>query len=145
MPLDNRAIDAMRGTSNEAKSFPLYIHDGFDLTKFSNYVAGRKDFVVQDHHSYFVFTSSDKSEPANSHINDVKNGIKNSLQSASNKQHRNLVVDEWSCAISNANGGQTKDFCTAQLNTYAQTSAGWGFWGTTFLVTSKEMFRLTIS
>lgn len=120
----------MRATSDEAKTFPLYVHDGFNLNKFSDYIAGRKDFVVQDHHSYFVFTASDKAKSATQHITDVKGTIDNNLQSASNKQHRNLVVDEWSCSVGHASGQNTEDFCQAQLDVYSRTTAGWSFWGT---------------
>ena len=52
----------MRQAGPTAASFPLYLHDGFDLDRFSYFVANRSDFVVQDHHSYFVFTPADESE-----------------------------------------------------------------------------------
>lgn len=55
-PIDGRVIDTLRKVSPEAAKFPFYIHDGFNLQRFADFVSGRKDFVVQDHHSYFVFT-----------------------------------------------------------------------------------------
>ncbi|THH29640.1 hypothetical protein EUX98_g4554 [Antrodiella citrinella] len=129
IPFYDKAINAMRGVSDAARSFPLYVHDGFDLTKFSSYIAGRQDFVVQDHHSYFVYTASDKAKSASQHTADIKGSIKSQLQSASNKQHRNLVVDEWSCALSaGASASAAEDFCNAQMNTYTSTAAGWSFW-----------------
>lgn len=51
-----RVINTLRKVSPEASRFPFYIHDGFNLQRFADFVGGRKDFVVQDHHSYFVFT-----------------------------------------------------------------------------------------
>ena len=49
------ALSVLRQVSPEAAAFPFYIHDGFDLSRFADYVSTRKDFVVLDHHSYFVF------------------------------------------------------------------------------------------
>lgn len=117
-------------------NIPLYLHDGFDLERFSNYIANRKDFVVQDHHSYFVFTPSDASEPASQHLSDVQGGIADSLRQASLAERRNLVVDEFSCALTDeslqdeADPDQARmDFCTGQIGIYTNTTAGWSFWG----------------
>ncbi|KAI0062333.1 glycoside hydrolase [Artomyces pyxidatus] len=130
-----RAIEALRQTSPEASSFPLYLHDGFDLNRFSNFIAARTDFVVQDYHSYFVFTPSDDSESAHDHTADIKGFIANSLTNASKNQRRNLVVDEWSCALTpksianepDQEGSRTK-FCTGQMGVYTNATAGWSFW-----------------
>lgn len=118
-------------------NLPLYLHDGFDLDRFINYVASRKDFVVQDHHSYFVFTPSDESEPASQHTSDIQGGIADSLRDASLQERRNLVVDEFSCALTGDSLQDESDpdqarreFCTGQVNIYANTTAGWSFWGT---------------
>jgi glucan 1,3-beta-glucosidase len=125
----------MRQVSPEAATFPLYLHDGFDLARFSNYIANRTDFVVQDYHSYFVFTPSDGAEPASQHTSDIESTVSDSLSNASSRQHRNLVVDEWSCALTPQSmlneADQTtarKDFCTGQMKVYANTTAGWSFW-----------------
>lgn len=130
----------MRQVSPAAASFPLYIHDGFDLEQYASYVANRTDFVVVDHHSYFVFTPSDDAEPASQHTADVEGYISTSIATASTQARRNLVIDEWSCALtpqSLANESDPnqsrRDFCTGQMDMYANTSAGWGFWGMTFL------------
>ncbi|KAF9821390.1 hypothetical protein IEO21_00636 [Rhodonia placenta] len=130
-----RAISAMRQVSPAAASFPLYIHDGFDLEQYASYVANRTDFVVVDHHSYFVFTPSDDAEPASQHTADVEGYISTSIATASTQARRNLVIDEWSCALtpqSLANESDPnqsrRDFCTGQMDMYANTSAGWGFW-----------------
>jgi glucan 1,3-beta-glucosidase len=132
---DSKAITKMRETSPAAAQFPIYVHNGFDLQRFSDYVAGRTDFVVQDHHSYFVFTPSDDTEPAAQHTGDIRGPVSDGLDGASKEQHGNLVIDEWSCALtpkSIANEGDPvqarKDFGTGQLEVYTNTTAGWSFW-----------------
>ena len=134
---DSRAIDAMREASPCAKTLPLYMHDGFDLNRFSDFVVGRTDFVVQDHHSYFVFTDSDRMEKASQHTADVRGGIAEAFGQVSDRQHRNLVINEWSCALdwkslqnekSDDVEQDRKDFCMAQLGVYTNTTAGWSFW-----------------
>lgn len=62
--IDDSAIEAMRAVPG-ADKFPLYIHDGFDLSKFAKYVGDRDDFTVVDHHSYVYF----KTHPATPHVN----------------------------------------------------------------------------
>lgn len=133
---DDRAIASMRAISTQAASLPLYIHDGFNLDQFSAYVANRTDFVVVDHHSYFVFTPSDDAEPVNQHTTDVETSIAGSFASASDQTRRNLVIDEWSCALTPQSLSAVSDpdqarqaFCEGQMSVYANTSAGWGFWG----------------
>ena len=127
----------MRQVGPNAASFPLYIHDGFNLAQYSDFVAGRSDFIVQDHHSYFVFTPSDQSESATDHIHDVGGSISDDLLSASERQRRNLVVDEFSCALTDeslANEGDKDSarrlFCEGQMEIYQNETAGWSFWGT---------------
>ncbi|RPD66317.1 glycoside hydrolase [Lentinus tigrinus ALCF2SS1-7] len=130
-----RAIATIRNTSSASKDLPLYIHDGFNLTRFSAFVANRTDFVVQDHHSYFVFTASDASESASDHIQDIHDSIAQDLGAASDHQRRNLVVDEFSCALTDqslngeANPDQARrDFCEGQMQIYQNETAGWAFW-----------------
>ncbi|KAF7793112.1 hypothetical protein EIP86_004220 [Pleurotus ostreatoroseus] len=130
-----QAIDTMRSVSPIAASFPLYIHDGFNLDQFSAYVANRTDFVVVDHHSYFVFTPSDDAESASDHTADVDGAIQASLNNDDLEARDNMVVDEWSCALTDQslqnekNPDQARqDFCTAQANVYTNISAGWSFW-----------------
>ena len=126
----------MRQVDPAAASLPLYIHDGFDLDRFSAFVANRTDFVVQDHHSYFVFTPSDEAEPASQHTSDIYGDIAQSLADASARQQRNLVVDEFSCALTDESLADEpdpikarKDFCQAQVDIYRNNTAGWAFWG----------------
>ncbi|RDB24049.1 Glucan 1,3-beta-glucosidase 3 [Hypsizygus marmoreus] len=131
-----RAITSMRQAPTPmASTFPLYLHNGFDLERFSDYVSQREDFVVQDHHSYFVFTPSDAAEPASDHTHDVQGTIADTLARASDKQRRNIVVDEWSCALtaqSIANEPDKdkarRDFCEGQMDVYTNATAGWSFW-----------------
>jgi glucan 1,3-beta-glucosidase len=132
---DSQAITAMRQSSPGASQLPIYVHNGFDPQRFDDFVASREDFVVQDHHSYFVFTASDDEKPASQHTGDIQGPISATLDRASNKQHGNLVIDEWSCALtpkSIANESDPlqarKDFCTSQMDVYSNTTAGWSFW-----------------
>ncbi|KAG6899493.1 hypothetical protein C0993_009715 [Termitomyces sp. T159_Od127] len=130
-----RAIESMRNVTSTSVSLPLYIHDGFNLDRFSQFAANRTDFVVQDHHSYFVFTPSDSSEPASQHTSDIKGPISKSFTDASFKERRNLFIGEWSCSLtpdSMANEADPdqarKDFCRGQMDVYANAAAGWSFW-----------------
>ncbi|KAG6853441.1 hypothetical protein C0991_004366 [Blastosporella zonata] len=135
-----RMIGSMRNVSPstaaaDPASFPLYIHDGFDLDRFDAFGANRTDFVVQDHHSYFVFTPSDQNEPASQHTGDIRGPISQAFSDASSKERRNLVIDEWSCAltpesISNEpdKDQARRDFGKGQMDVYAATTAGWSFW-----------------
>lgn len=134
--LDTRALDAMRGTSPEAASFPMYLHDGFDLNRFADFIGGRTDFVVQDYHSYYVFTPQDNEESAHDHTADITSWIGNNLSQASDKERRNLVIDEWSCALTpeslskeNDPAAAQQQFCTDQMFVYENATAGWSFWG----------------
>ena len=132
---DTKAINAMRDVSEAAKSLPLYIHDGFNLNRLNKLVASRKDFVVIDTHTYFVFKKSDQTLSVTQHTKDIKSSVLDRLSSASNDQRRNLIVGEWSCASSpgsvkqetNIVGAQ-KAYCNAQLKTFTEAGAGWAFW-----------------
>ncbi|KAG5647194.1 hypothetical protein DXG03_001153 [Asterophora parasitica] len=132
----SRAIESMRqAPTPAAATFPLYVHNGFDLGRCTDYVANRADFIVQDHHSYFVFTPSDEAEPASDHTNDIQGPIADNLAKASAKQRKNLVIDEWSCALTPKSienepdkEAARRDFCKGQMDVYADTTAGWSFW-----------------
>ncbi|KAF8597905.1 glycoside hydrolase [Ceratobasidium sp. AG-I] len=133
-----RVIDTLRKVSPEAAKFPFYIHDGFNLQRFADFVSGRRDFVVQDHHSYFVFTPSDSAKPAAEHISSVDTAVLSALSSASKKARHNIVVDEWSCALTPqslsfvSSGAKQlaarKSFCSQQVSVYLRSTAGWSFW-----------------
>jgi glucan 1,3-beta-glucosidase len=133
-------------------NLPLYLHDGFDLERFSAFVANRPDFVVLDHHSYFVFTPADANEPASSHTTDIEGSIADSLRQASDQARRNVVVDEFSCALTDESlQGETdsdqarQDFCTGQVEIYANTTAGWSFWGKFSDSIAREQLNTDVS
>lgn len=125
-------MDAMRQVS---ATIPLYFHDAFDLNTGAAFVANRTDFVVQDHHSYYVYTASDQSQSAGGHVTDIKGSIRDQYQKQSDIARRNLIQGEWSCALApsslaqatNQSRAQTS-FCTNQMAVYGKTSAGWHFW-----------------
>ena len=126
----------MRAVGPDAAKFPLYVHDGFDLDRFSQYLSRRRDFTVQDHHSYFVYTDSDRQESAVQHAQDIGNTVSSFLQKASDQVHRNMIVGEYSCALTPESMAQNpddgdqarKDFCGGQVDTYASRTGGWHFW-----------------
>lgn len=126
----------MRKATPQGKSFPLYLHDGFNLWRYSHFIGNRTDFIVQDYHSYYVFTPADEREPASQHTTDVQGFISERLEEASWNERRNLVVDEWSCALTDQSlsqeadqEGARREFCSGQMDVYAKAAAGWSFWG----------------
>ncbi|KAK0228429.1 glycoside hydrolase superfamily [Armillaria fumosa] len=128
-------IDMIRSLSSSTASFPIYIHDGFNLSRYSDYVSQRSDFVVQDSHQYYVYTPSDASEPASSHTADIESQVNDMLSNASCHQHGNLYIGEWSCALTPESLGQESDpnwsrinFCTAQMQVFNNDASGWAFW-----------------
>ncbi|KAH8117362.1 glycoside hydrolase superfamily [Phellopilus nigrolimitatus] len=130
-----RAITTMRQTSKEAVTFPLYIHDAFNLGHYSDFVSSRLDFVVEDHHSYFVFDPEDISRNATQESDEVQDTVSSQLSLSSQKQRRNLVIGEWSCALVPSSLAGAKDpvlarqqFCQGQEQVYSNTTGGWHFW-----------------
>lgn len=116
--------------------FPLYIHDGFDLDRFIAYVSAQTpEFIVQDHHSYFVYTPQDNIEPARNHTDDVLTTVAAQLGSSNNSVPHNLIIGEWSCALT---PDSLKDetypqqarraFGLAQEDVYSRTTPGNSFW-----------------
>jgi glucan 1,3-beta-glucosidase len=135
----SNAITKLRQVAPEAASFPFYIHDGFDLGRFADYISTRNDFVVVDHHSYFVFgDANDQKRPAQELVTSLqpaKGSLSEQLLGAASEGRRNMVVDEWSCALSEAalQGstdpvGARQKFCTGQMESYTNATAGWSFW-----------------
>ncbi|CAD6889638.1 unnamed protein product [Tilletia laevis] len=134
-PWYNRTMDAMRNATSYAATIPLYFHDAFKLEKGAKFVANRTDFVVQDHHSYYVYTPSDIALSAKAHIRTISGRISDWMSGQSDVARRNLIVGEWSCALAENSKDQSTDpegdqrkFCEAQRDVYATTSAGWTFW-----------------
>lgn len=135
----NDFLSTLRQLSPEAASFPFYIHDGFDLQRFSDWNAARNDFVVVDHHQYFVFgDEASRDIPINdltTSLTQGDNSVYDQLSSASDATRRNVIVGEWSCALTPEATAQSSDpqeeqrrYCTGQLETYINSTAGWAFW-----------------
>ena len=135
----------MRQRSPGGPNLPLYIHDGFNIQKYATYLSNRSDFVIEDHHSYFVFTPADESEPVSQHTGDVKGPISGDLGTADSKDRENLIIGEWSCALTDqslstqSNPDEARrQFCTTQMGVYTNTSAGWSFWCESCRVSARQ-------
>ncbi|KAJ3796718.1 glycoside hydrolase [Lentinula aff. detonsa] len=116
--------------------FPVYLHDAFDLIRFENYVSAKApDFSVQDHHSYYVYTPQDDVEPADNHTTDVQTTVTAQLASADGTLPHNLIIGEWSCALTPDSMKNESDpqqarrkFCMAQYAAYTRDTPGNSFW-----------------
>lgn len=83
-------------------------------------------------------------------------GISSELIDAATKARGNIVVDEWSCALTGhaLDGLEDKDagrakFCTEQLELYTNVTAGWSFWSKSYLTslmqaTKRKTAKMTI-
>ncbi|KAL9935520.1 hypothetical protein V8E36_005868 [Tilletia maclaganii] len=134
-PWYTNTMDAMRNASSYAATVPLYFHDAFKLEKGARFVANRTDFVVQDHHSYYVYTPMDIGMSAKAHIKKINGQISDWMSGQSDVARRNLIVGEWSCALADISKSQSsqpeadqRTFCEAQRDVYSSVSAGWTFW-----------------
>lgn len=134
-PWYTKTMNAMRNASDYAATVPLYFHDAFQLNKGAKFVSNRSDFVVQDHHSYYVYTSADTKLSAKGHTKAINGQIQQWMATESDVARRNLVVGEWSCALNPASLTSSKnkaqdqqDFCNAQLDVYGDTTSGYMFW-----------------
>ncbi|KAG9016853.1 Glucan 1,3-beta-glucosidase 3 [Tulasnella sp. JGI-2019a] len=126
-------IPLMRAAS---ASMPLYLHDGFQLSKLVPYVTANLDKyqpIIVDNHAYFVFTSSQQNTPITKITTQIQSSTKSSLSSANDKLKGNLVIGEMGCA--NADGQQVsnmdaalKAYCEAQISVYSEVTSGWIFW-----------------
>lgn len=129
------AMDAMRAASPYAKTIPLYFHDAFVLDKGAAFVSKRQDFVISDHHAYYVYTPSDQALSAQGHISKLDGSISNQFEQQSAIARRNLIVGEWSCALAwssiqhskNPDKDQT-EFCQTQQDIWQTKGSGWTFW-----------------
>ncbi|TFK27355.1 cytoplasm protein [Coprinopsis marcescibilis] len=131
----SNAIDTIRQADPDASRLPLYAHNGFDMKRFGPFIAGRKDFVVEDHHSYFVYTDQDRAQTATQHAEDIETNVASTLEEAANETRRELIIGEWSCALtpeslaSDPNQTQARsDFCGVQVDCYTSHTSGWSFW-----------------
>ncbi|GAC97085.1 glycoside hydrolase [Pseudozyma hubeiensis SY62] len=129
------AMDAMRNASSYAKTIPLYFHDAFVLSKGAAFVQSRSDYVVSDHHAYYVYTPSDQALTAQGHITKLDGSIFTQFGKQSSVARRNLIVGEWSCALAWSSIKDSKnpqkdqmEFCQTQQDIWQTTGAGWTFW-----------------
>ncbi|PWN48295.1 glycoside hydrolase [Violaceomyces palustris] len=128
-------MDQIRSINKYTATVPLYFHDAFNLKKGAQFVANRSDFVVQDHHSYYVYTPDDIATSAQGHVSQIKGTILNEMNAQSSVARRNLIVGEWSCALSSLSLAQSSnptkdqtDFCTSQAQVWQESTAGFSFW-----------------
>ena len=137
-PWYNSTMNQMRKVNNYAKEVPLYFHDAFSPNQGAEFASKRTDFVVQDTHSYYVYTKQDQSMTANQHTSQIKGQILTSMQGMAKTARGNMVVGEWSCALNPNSLRSSKhhktaysDFCQAQTDTYRNATAGALFWSWT--------------
>ncbi|WVF72888.1 hypothetical protein IAT40_007706 [Kwoniella sp. CBS 6097] len=134
-----QVLGVLRQVSPEAAAFPFYVNDAFDMGRFADYVSTRKDFVVLDHHSYFVFgDANSQNTPApqlTSSLQPGQGSLSQQIIGAANEGRRNIVIDEFSCALSNQALSASTDavadrrqFCTGQMESYTNATAGYSFW-----------------
>ncbi|EST06233.1 Glycoside hydrolase, family 5 [Kalmanozyma brasiliensis GHG001] len=129
------AMDAMRAASPSAKHIPLYFHDAFNLAKGAAFVSTRNDFVVSDHHAYYVYTPADQALSVQGHIEKLDTSITDKFTRQSKVARGNLVVGEWSCALAESSIRNSKnrqqdqrEFCRTQQEVWQTKTAGWTFW-----------------
>ncbi|WFD30544.1 hypothetical protein MSPP1_001565 [Malassezia sp. CBS 17886] len=134
----NKTMNAMRKVNKHAEDLPLYFHDAFNPSEGAKFAGKRNDFVVQDTHSYFVFTQKDTDTSASQHTSHIQGAIQDSMRTMAGTARGNFVVGEWSCALSpsslKSSGNHRKsssDFCQAQTNAYRNATAGAHFWSWT--------------
>lgn len=130
-----KTMDEMRKVNKQAENLPLYFHDAFKPEKGAKFAGKRSDFVVQDTHSYFVFTESDRSTTAKKHTSKIQNSYQSSLEKLSKTARGNFVIGEWSCALNPQSLSNSKDkdkstaeFCQAQVESYGKAATGYFFW-----------------
>jgi glucan 1,3-beta-glucosidase len=120
------------------------------MSRFADYISTRSDFVVLDHHSCkakvtspltidFVFgDAASQAIPASqltTSLQPAQGSLSDQLIAAATEERRNIVIDEFSCALSQAalEGstdpvGDRRQFCTGQMESYTNATAGWSFW-----------------
>ncbi|WFD03364.1 hypothetical protein MOBT1_002053 [Malassezia obtusa] len=137
-PWYGQTMDKMRKVNSHAEDLPFYFHDAFNPNQGAAFAKKRADFVVQDTHSYYVYTKQDQAMSANKHTSQIKGEILASMQGMAKTARGNMIVGEWSCAL-NPNSlrsvhdkkGSNAQFCQAQTDTYRNATAGALFWSWT--------------
>lgn len=131
----NSTMNEVRKISDDAQMLPLYFHDAFSPQQGSEFAAQRSDFVVQDTHSYFVYTQQDRDMSANTHTKQISGSLEGSMTSQAKKANGKVIVGEWSCALNPKSLSNSKhkkkdesQFCQAQIDTYRDSTAGVLFW-----------------
>lgn len=102
---------------------------------YADFVANRTDFVVVDHHQYFVFAPQDPNESTTHLSAGIRETLSASLRESSTKSRNNVIIGEWSDALSQQSlaketnpVGARQNYSTGQMLTYSNVSAGWSFW-----------------
>ncbi|WVQ64857.1 uncharacterized protein L199_003026 [Kwoniella botswanensis] len=118
--------------------FPLYISDAWDTQHYANFVGGRDDFVVLDHHLYRCFTDQDRQKDGYAHAHDIRSGFKNTLSGQSESAKGNIIIGEWSASLDphsfppnipdTEKDAHRREFVKAQLELFEEKTAGYWFW-----------------
>lgn len=79
---------------------------------------------------------------ASAHITNVNGPIADELKVSAKRLNDNLVIDEWSCALTGDSlkaepdpQGAQGTFCRAQMDVYSRAGGGWSFWSESVLPT----------
>ena len=75
------------------------------------------------------------SMPASAHITNVNGPIAEELKGSATRLNDNLVIGEWSCALTSDSlkaepdpQGAQSTFCRTQMDVYSHAGGGWSFW-----------------
>lgn len=124
---------------------PLYIGDNWNMAYWTSWAGQRSEFCVVDHHYYYCFTQNDLALSPRQHIDRLKNS--NELAKCSQKARGNIVIGEWSLAMSaeskqrarpNERESAQRDFGHSQLDKYTVNSGGSFFWTYKFQIRNHE-------
>lgn len=118
--------------------FAIYISDAWDPQHYCQWVGGRDDWVVMDHHLYRCHAEHDQTKSADQHIQELKTSFGNTFQEQCKKAKGNVVVGEFSAALnprsmpSGIPDGERdryqREFVRAELEMFEKYAAGWWFW-----------------
>jgi hypothetical protein len=83
---------------------------------------------------------------ASTHITNVNGPIADELKGSAKRLNDNLVIDEWSCALtsdslkaeSDPQGAQST-FCRTEMGVYSRVGGGWSFWSNSLLLTPLRL------
>ena len=84
---------------------------------------------------------------ASVHISNVNGPIADDLKSTAKRLNDNLLIGEWSCALtgdslkaeSDPQGAQST-FCRSQMDVYSRAGGGWSFWSKSLLPTPFYLY-----